>query len=77
MRKRNKLILATLALSSVIITGNTTNMANAWKSSEPLAVDFFNNYLREDFTLSTGFKGRGNNIIYKTVLAINKIIINK
>ena len=67
MRKRSKLILATLALSSIVITGNTTNMANAWISPDPLAVDFFNNYLREDFTLSTGFKGRGNNIIYQTV----------
>ena len=30
-------------------------------------VDFFNNYLREEFTLSNGFNGKGNNIIYKTV----------
>lgn len=29
-------------------------------------VDFFNNYLREDFTLSSGLEARGNNIIYKT-----------
>ena len=44
MRKRSKLILATLALSSIVITGNTTNMANAWISPDPLAVDFFNNW---------------------------------
>ena len=77
MRKGNKLILATLALSSIVITGNTTNMANAWTSSDPLMVDFFNNYLREDFTLSTGFKGRGNNIIYKTVYAVRGTTVEK
>ena len=30
-------------------------------------VDFFDNYLREEFTLSSGFAGKGNNLIYKTV----------
>ena len=27
-------------------------------------VDFFDNYLREDFTLSNGFTGKGNNLLY-------------
>ena len=30
-------------------------------------VDFFNNYLREDFTLSNGRTGKGNNLIYQSV----------
>ena len=30
-------------------------------------VDFFDNYLREEFTLSSGYSGKGNNLIYKTV----------
>ena len=30
-------------------------------------VDFFNNYLREEFELSNGTKARGNNIIYQSV----------
>ena len=28
-------------------------------------VDFFDNYLREEFTLSNGFIGKGNNLIFK------------
>ena len=64
MKKRTRLILATLALSSVVIAGNSTNMAQAWMTKDQYKVDFFNNYLREDFTLSTGFKGKGNNLIY-------------
>ena len=32
-------------------------------------VDFYNNYLREEFTLSNGTKGRGNNLLYKSVEA--------
>ena len=34
---------------------------------ETCFVDFFDNYLREEFTLSSGYSGRGNNLIYKTV----------
>ena len=32
-----------------------------------LHVDFFNNYFREEFELSNGFVGKGNNLLYKTV----------
>ena len=34
---------------------------------ESHTVDFFNNCLREEFTLSNGMKGKGNNLLYKTV----------
>ena len=78
MRKKAKFIFATLALSSIVITGNTANMA---KATEPLhavyTVDFFNNYLREEFTLSTGFKGRGNNLLYKRVKAEEESYLTK
>ena len=30
-------------------------------------VDFFSNYLREEFSLSNGFKGKGNNLLFKTI----------
>ncbi|MBQ6730759.1 MAG: InlB B-repeat-containing protein [Bacilli bacterium] len=40
-------------------------------------VDFFNNYLREDFTLSNGTKGRGNNLLYQTVLVEKDALVNK
>ena len=30
-------------------------------------VDFFNNYLREEFTLSNGTTGKGNSLLFKTV----------
>ena len=29
-------------------------------------VDFFDNYLRENFTLSSGYSGKGNNLLYTT-----------
>ena len=43
------------------------------KATEPslsqklCTVDFYNNYLREDFTLSNGMKGKGNNLLYLTM----------
>ena len=40
-------------------------------------VDFFNNYLREEFTLSSGFVGKGNNIIYKTVEVAEGALVPK
>ena len=40
-------------------------------------VDFFNNYLREDFTLSNGTKARGNNLIYQTVETMDRELIQK
>ena len=40
-------------------------------------VDFFNNYLRQDFVLSNGTKGKGNNLLYKTVEVENGTFISK
>ena len=40
-------------------------------------VDFFDNYLREEFTLSSGFSGRGNNLIYKTVEVVKGEKVSK
>ena len=56
-----------LALScSAVVACNSLKNVNA----EPITtcfVDFFDNYLREEFVLSSGYFGRGNNIIYTTV----------
>ena len=40
-------------------------------------VDFYNNYLREEFTLSNGTKGRGNNLLYKSVEAFQEGLLEK
>ena len=37
------------------------------KKSDKYHVDFFDNYLREEFTLSNGTVVKGNNVIFKTV----------
>lgn len=56
---------ATLGVSIAFMT--SASVANyAWYKSECI-VDFFNNYLREDFELSNGTKGKGNNLLYKSV----------
>ena len=40
-------------------------------------VDFFNNYLREEFTLSNGTTGKGNNLLYKSVLVDKDSLVSK
>ena len=40
-------------------------------------VDFFDNYLREEFTLSNGFIGKGNNLIFKTVQVSENSLVAK
>ena len=55
--------------------GNATN-ARAWYNASHY-VDFYNNYLREDFVLSDGTPCRGNNIIYKTVEVEDDQLVTK
>ena len=56
---------------------------NAAYATEPqlrpdiLYVDFFNNFMREEFTLSNGRTGKGNNLIYKTIQAVPDTKIEK
>ena len=70
MSKKYLLPIIGLALTSSVTFG-VLSAANY--ASEPLpkthVVDFYNNYLREEFTLSNGTKGKGNNLLYKTVEA--------
>ena len=77
MSKKYLLPVIGLALCSVVAIG----AAHAVFATEPQAhtyqVDFFNNYLREEFTLSNGTKGRGNNLLYKSVEAFEGGLITK
>ena len=40
-------------------------------------VDFFSNYLRQDFVLGSGRSGKGNNILYTSVEANENSLVNK
>ena len=40
-------------------------------------VDFFSNYAREDFVLSNGFKGKGNNLLYHSVQVEENAVVSK
>ena len=79
MKNRVKIIaLTSLIVSSAAMIGGALSIkeAKAW-FSDKCYVDFFNNYLREDFTLSNGFIARGNNIIYKTVQVDPNSLVEK
>ena len=68
MNKKLLLPIVGIALSSSIAVGVVSHAVYANSPVQPTYnVDFFNNYLREDFVLSNGMKGKGNNLIYKTV----------
>ena len=77
MSKKYLLPVIGLALCSATAIG----AAHAVFATEPqmltYQVDFFNNYLREEFTLSNGTKGRGNNLLYKSVEAFAGGLITK
>lgn len=65
---KNKLLTASLVLG-LLLTGTACNEKKPSKENKDniCYVDFFNNYLRQDFYISTDYGARGNNVIYKTV----------
>ena len=77
MSKKLLLPVIGLALCSAVAIG----AAHAVYATEPQAktyqVDFFNNYQREEFTLSNGTKGKGNNLLYKSVEALGGSLLTK
>ena len=77
-KKTHLLISLGLALSCASALLINTRILNT-KAIEggSYYVDFFNNYLRQDFTLSNGTTGKGNNIIYKTVQVNANSLVNK
>ena len=78
MNKKLKIfaiIGATLGMSAVLVS-NAHTANYAWYGDERV-VDFFNNYLREEFTLSNGFQGRGNNLLYTSIKVQRNSLITK
>ena len=68
MNKKNRLF-ATIGLVFscgllMACTSQTDGLKATPEEVQSYYVDFFNNYLREDFELSNGTKGKGNNLIY-------------
>ena len=69
MNKKSQLLFTLgLAISSVglIATGIQEKGASAM-DNEKFVVEFYNNFLRQEITLSNGVKAKGNNILFKTV----------
>ena len=70
MNKKLRLVF-TLGLALSCTTFFVSNVAGqslaSGESIQRYLVDFFENYLREEFTLSSGYAGKGNNLLYKTV----------
>ena len=70
MNKKILLPIVGLAIVSAVAFSAASNMLLATQPSlHTYQVDFFNNYLREDFVLSNGTKGKGNNLLYLSVEA--------
>ena len=77
MSKKLLLPVIGLALCS-IVTVNAFRSVSATSPVQPTCkVDFFNNYLREEFTLSNGTKGKGNNLLYKSVEVYKESLLTK
>ena len=55
-----------LACTTFVACNSTPHALSAWTFEDYYLVDFFENYQREDFTLSSGFIGRGDNLLYVT-----------
>ena len=68
-------LLGLLALSLSCISATVASQAETGLDS--YRVDFYNNYLREDFTLSNGTKGKGNNLLYQTLMVEKDALITK
>ena len=69
MNKNIKLlIISGLSLSALAVLPFVNHSFNV-KAEEITTyhVDFYNNYKREDFTLSSGLTGKGNNLLFKTI----------
>ena len=69
--------LGVIAASGLTIAFSSKASMVSANANKQYDVDFFNNYLREDFVLSTGFKGRGNNLIYQSVKVDADSLVSK
>ena len=80
-KKSHILVLVGLVVSSAALIATNINAreVKALTDEQPVYyhVDFFSNYLREEFTLSNGTTGKGNNLLYHTMEAIGGQTIEK
>ena len=78
MYKKALLPIIGLALTGVVTLGVAMHANYATEPQlKTFQVDFFNNYLREEFELSNGTKGKGNNLLYKSVEAQQGLLLEK
>ena len=77
MSKKFLLPVIGLALCSVMAVGAVKAVYATQPEALTYQVDYFNNYLREEFTLSNGTKGKGNNLLYKSVEAKGGSLLEK
>ena len=76
MNKKFKLFpIALVSMFAVSLIPSAINAAKA--EAKTYYVDFFNNYKREEFTLSSGFKGKGNNLLFTTVQVSEGSLVSK
>ncbi len=73
MNKNYKFGLTLLTLLVIPLTACNTKQV----SSNTFHVDFYNNYLREEFILSSEYAGKGNNLIYKSVDVEKNTLLSK
>ena len=79
MNKKTRIIVAAIlatSCSAALLTGLGIKAAYA-SSENTYLVDFYDNYLREDFTLSNGFTGKGNNLLYLSVEVAKNSLVEK
>ncbi|MBO4703895.1 MAG: InlB B-repeat-containing protein [Bacilli bacterium] len=78
MYKKALLPVIGLALTGVVALGVAMHANYATQpQARTFQVDFFNNYLREEFELSNGTKGKGNNLLYNSVEALEGSLLTK
>ena len=78
MSKKVLLPIVGIALVSAVAFSAVAHAVYANSPVPPTyQVDFYNNYLREEFTLSNGTKGKGNNLLYKTVVTFKDGLLEK
>ena len=71
------LFFGSLLLTALILPLASVTHTSAKADSKTYHVDFFNNYLREEFKLSTGFTAKGNNVLFKTVEVNENSLVSK
>ena len=77
MNKKFKLLtILGLSVSCVALATSNIKSVNA-EGGKTYHVDFFNNYLREEFTLSNGTTGKGNNLLYTSVDVVENSLVSK